>query len=143
MVKASILTDRYGAEGDLWQVLLGFLSNGELRVQRCAECGYLRWPPTRACNECWSLEYDWTPVGPSGVIWSVAEYERTYSDSHPAPYNVGLIDLDDGVTLLLNVEHGSVALAPGQQVELIFREGEGLQKIGCRLTDFPDALIAK
>jgi uncharacterized protein len=134
MVRPSTLVERYGAEGELWRLLFEYLSEGELRVQRCRDCGYLRWPPTRACNECWSLDYDWTPVGPSGTIWSVAEYERTYGASHPAPYNVGLIDIDDGVTLLLNIEHGDIALSPGQRVELVFRTGEGLQQIGCRLT---------
>jgi uncharacterized OB-fold protein len=43
---------------------------GELRVQECAACGALRFPPRVMCPECQSTARSWRAVSGRGVIWS-------------------------------------------------------------------------
>lgn len=43
---------------------------GELRVQACAACGALRFPPRVMCPECQSTARSWRAVSGRGVIWS-------------------------------------------------------------------------
>jgi uncharacterized OB-fold protein len=71
---------------------------GTLLVQKCGECGYLRWPPGPVCTECQTTGGVWTPVGPAGVLYSYAEYHRALAPAFKdeVPYAVGLIELDDG-----------------------------------------------
>jgi uncharacterized OB-fold protein len=43
---------------------------GELRVQVCAACGAVRFPPRVMCPECQSTERSWQTVSGRGTIWS-------------------------------------------------------------------------
>lgn len=73
-------------------------NDGRLVVQRCARCGYLRWPPTRACPECLDRRADWFDVEPVGTLWSVAIYCRALDPAFAGdvPYGIGLIQLRAG-----------------------------------------------
>ena len=44
--------------------------NGELRIQRCSDCGRYRHLPTPMCPECSSLDYTWTVVSGRGFVYS-------------------------------------------------------------------------
>ena len=35
------------------------LARGEFQLQRCRDCGALRWPARALCNRCRSFESDW------------------------------------------------------------------------------------
>jgi uncharacterized OB-fold protein len=69
-----------------------------LQIQRCELCTYLRWPPARFCPECHSERSNWVDVRPTGTLWSIAEYHRSFSppSTDNVPYTVALIELDDG-----------------------------------------------
>lgn len=71
---------------------------GTLLVQKCGQCGYLRWPPGPVCNECHAPGGEWTPVSAAGVLYSYAEYHRALAPgfADDVPYAVGLIELDEG-----------------------------------------------
>jgi len=73
----------------------GYARQGELRVQSCADCGELRFPPRPCCPHCQSFESEWRAVSGHGRIWS-------YVVPHPpllphyaeqAPYNVIVVEL--------------------------------------------------
>ena len=70
----------------------------KLLVQKCAHCGYLRWPPGPLCPECQTEGGDWTEVRPSGTLWSIATYHRALDPAFAGdvPYPVALVELDDG-----------------------------------------------
>jgi uncharacterized OB-fold protein len=70
----------------------------KLLVQKCAHCGYLRWPPGPLCPECQTEGGDWTEVRPSGTLWSIATYHRALDPAFAGdvPYTVALVELDDG-----------------------------------------------
>ena len=43
---------------------------GELRLQECASCGFLRFPPRVMCPECQSTDRLWRAASGRGTIWS-------------------------------------------------------------------------
>jgi hypothetical protein len=73
-------------------------AEGRLVVQKCDNCGYLRWPPGPLCPECQALGGTWTEVRPTGTLWSVATYHRALDPAFAGqvPYTVALVELDDG-----------------------------------------------
>ena len=60
-----------------WQAL----REGELRLQRCANCGALRFPPRAVCNRCASFETEWVPLSGRGTV---ASWVRTHQVFAPA-----------------------------------------------------------
>jgi len=75
---------------------------GELRLVFCSACGHPRWPPRPLCPDCQSFDFEWRQVVPRGRLytWTVVEHQTT--PGVPAPYIVGLVELDEypGVRLL-------------------------------------------
>lgn len=92
-----------------------------LVVQRCGDCGYPRWPPSRICPECQGERADWQPVSQSGEVWSFATYHRALSKAFPdVPYTVGLIQLDAGPRMLGTLLIPVGQLRIGQRVRAVF-----------------------
>jgi uncharacterized OB-fold protein len=81
------------------------LNAGELRLQYCRECGAYQLPPESFCYSCPSTDLDWRAVDGGGTVYSfIVVHQR----GHPAftarvPYNVAVIELDEGPRLLANV----------------------------------------
>lgn len=102
--------------------------NGELRIQRCDDCGIFRHLPTPMCPECSSLQFTWTPVSGRGRIYS---YVIVRHPVHPAirereqtPYNVCLIELEEQKGLricsnVLNVAPEDIAIDMPVQVTFV------------------------
>ena len=80
---------------------------GELRVQRCAGCGRLRFPPRAMCPACRSLEAEWIPLSGRGTIYSrvVCHPPVLPAFRERAPYAVVLVELaeDPALRMLGNV----------------------------------------
>ena len=81
------------------------LDRGELHFQRCAECGNAWLPARTECPRCWSPEWGWEKAGGPGRLVSWVVYHRAY---HPAfkdrlPYNVAIVELDEGPRLITNI----------------------------------------
>ena len=99
-------------------------ARGELRLQRCRSCGHLRYPAAIVCPECLSAETEWQAVSGGGKVFSFVVFQRAY---HPAwegrvPYNVALIELDEGPILLSNViDVDNARLTVGLDVRIAFR----------------------
>jgi uncharacterized OB-fold protein len=79
--------------------------NGQLVVQKCGNCGDLRFPPHRLCSKCLSRDSSWTSVSGAGEVYSFIIMHRVY---HPAfasqvPYAVAMIKLKEGAKMLSNV----------------------------------------
>jgi len=84
---------------------------GKLRLQRCTQCGHVRFPPTRFCAKCRSIEHEW--IDSSGrcrvFSWIVVRHpvpRDVYAQE--VPYAVALITLDEGVRIPSNI----VGIAP-------------------------------
>ncbi|HEX9234725.1 MAG TPA: OB-fold domain-containing protein [Actinomycetota bacterium] len=76
---------------------------GELRIQRCASCGRLRFPPGPMCPWCRSMESDWPVMSGGATIWSfvVAHPPLLPAYAALAPYNVIVVSLDEDPTIRL------------------------------------------
>lgn len=75
----------------------------ELRMQQCANCGRLRFPPRPMCPWCRSTDSAWQLMSGQGTIWSfvVAHPPLLPAYAAVAPYNVVVVALDDDPTLRL------------------------------------------
>jgi len=82
------------------------LREHKLTAQRCKACNKLfTFPPQGSCPHCLAPEYEWVTLSGRGKVYSFVTYHRAW---HPAyqdktPYNVSLIDLDEGPRLISNV----------------------------------------
>lgn len=96
---------------------------GRLEVQKCGQCGKLRFPPAKVCDECMSEATTWVAVSGRGTIWSMCEFHRLYFKGFEAelPYNVALVRLDEGprmYTNLVGIAYGDIEI--GMRVEAVF-----------------------
>jgi len=104
------------------------LREHKLTAQRCKACGkFFTFPPQGSCPHCLSSDYDWIAVSGKGKVYSFVTYHRAW---HPAyqdktPYNVSLIDRDEGPRLISNVvgcKHDEVKI--GMPVEIVYDDRE-------------------
>jgi len=98
-------------------------NRGELLLQRCASCSRLRYPAAIACPTCLSPDATWEQVSGSGKVFSFAVFHRVYHPSRQGkvPYNVSLVELDEGPMMLTNVvEVDNAKLDVGQPVQVTF-----------------------
>jgi uncharacterized OB-fold protein len=77
----------------------------ELRMQKCRQCGYIRYPISLVCPQCSSLEAEWAPLSGKGTVYSFTIYRVAY---HPAfqdaiPYVVAIIRLAEGPRMESNI----------------------------------------
>ncbi len=96
------------------------LEAGELRIQRCEECGVLQHPPMVRCPACGSYRFDYAVSSGRGRIYSHVEPVHPHFASFEPPYVVGLVELEEGTRLITNI----VDLEPdqveiGMPVELV------------------------
>ena len=98
---------------------------GELRAQRCGACGHLRWPPSVLCPACLAEGGEWVRLSGRGTVWSFIVVHRP---QHPAffgdaPYNVAVVELEEGPRLHANVvECANEDLRVGLPVEVVFEK---------------------
>ncbi len=108
-------------------------NEGELRIQRCGDCGHLRFPARPMCPRCQSLESDWVAVSGRGVVysWVVCHPPLLPAFQERAPLAVVLVELEEGEDLRLvgNWMGGSAdEISIGLPVEVVFeRVTEDLQ----------------
>lgn len=96
---------------------------GELRLQRCAACGHLRYPISIICPRCLSRDAAWEAVSGLGTVLTYTIFERAYHEAwkDEVPYVVALVELDEGPVFLTNI----VRVPPqevrvGQRVTVVF-----------------------
>ncbi|MFF4352068.1 Zn-ribbon domain-containing OB-fold protein [Streptomyces sp. NPDC001530] len=115
-----------------------YAAQGELRIQACADCGELRFPPRPCCPHCHSFTSEWRKMSGRGRVWS-------YVIPHPpllpayaqqAPYNAIVVELVEAprIRLVGNLVSGVEAplnsVAPeririGARVQVVFAEVGG------------------
>ncbi|WP_060906875.1 Zn-ribbon domain-containing OB-fold protein [Streptomyces scabiei] len=95
-----------------------YAARGELRIQACADCGELRFPPRPCCPHCRSFATTWRRVGGRGRIWSyVLPHPPLLPDyAEQAPYNVVLVEVADAPRIRLV---GNLVSAPGARLDSV------------------------
>lgn len=96
--------------------------DGRLSLPRCANCGYLQWPPEPLCPECQHRERTWQQFPAEGTLWSFAVYHRALDPafSDDLPYAVGLVELDCGRKMYGLMVGDQSRLQIGRRVEGVF-----------------------
>jgi uncharacterized OB-fold protein len=100
----------------------------EVRVQKCSDCGRLRYPPARHCAGCLSEESEWVALSGKGEVWSHCTFHRAYFKGfeQEVPYTVVLVKLDEGPMLYSNlVGVPREAVRPGMRVCAAFEDVTG------------------
>ena len=105
------------------------LDRGELVFQRCSGCANAWLPARTECPRCLGPEFSWEKAAGGGRLVSWVVYHRSY---HPAfadrlPYNVAIVELDEGPRLITNIT--GVAGGEGLEVDMklhlhVERDGE-------------------
>lgn len=99
-----------------------------MALPRCGACGSFHWPPYDRCPHCLADRLDWVPVAGAGRIFSFVVYHQLY---HPAfeaalPYNVAIIELDEGPRLVSTVAAAREHIRIGGRVRAEYQDlGEG------------------
>lgn len=77
----------------------------ELRMQKCLQCGYIRFPVSIICPKCYSMEAEWTRLSGKGKVYSFIIYRLAYHKSYEndIPYAVAIIHLDEGPRMESNI----------------------------------------
>ncbi len=76
------------------------MAAGELRIQRCGDCGTLRHPPGPACLECGALNPQYTVAAGTGEIFSYVVHHHPPVPGKQLPLVIALVQLDEGVRVL-------------------------------------------
>jgi hypothetical protein len=99
------------------------LGQGELRLQRCRGCGHHRYPIAPVCPRCLGAESEWVCVSGRGKVFSYVIFHQVYHEAFraDAPYNVALIQLDEGPFMFSNVvEIPNAAIRCDMPVTVVF-----------------------
>lgn len=76
-----------------------------IRIQKCGNCGHLRWPPAFLCPRCLSADTRLIDVSGRGTIYSYVIYHVAYDPSFKVdlPYVVAVVALEEGPHILTNI----------------------------------------
>jgi len=100
------------------------LKNHRLELPRCGECGRFHCPAHDRCPHCLSDRLEWVPVAGTGFIYSHAIFHQLYHPSFESvlPYNVAIIELDEGPRLISSVRAPKELVRIGKRVRLEYED---------------------
>nr|WP_028920840.1 bifunctional MaoC family dehydratase N-terminal/OB-fold nucleic acid binding domain-containing protein [Pseudonocardia acaciae] len=73
---------------------------GELRIQRCGECGALRHPPGPMCPACGATRPEHVVATGRGEVYSYVVHHHPPVPGRTPPFVVALVELEEGVRML-------------------------------------------
>ena len=105
------------------------LAQGALSFQRCCACGHAWLPARSECPACLGDQWQWEKAGGGAKLISWVVYRTAF---HPAfakrlPYNVAIVELDEGPRLISNVVGVADAktLKIDQRLRLVIEDENG------------------
>lgn len=82
------------------EVYRRYLESGRLGFQLCGGCGAAVFYPRVLCPACGSPDLAWETSAGRGTVYATTTVYRRDAD----PYNVALVDLDEGFRMMSRVE---------------------------------------
>jgi len=78
---------------------------GKLRMQKCGDCGHIRFPISHVCPKCLSYNFEWADLSGRGEVFSYVVFHQLYNKAFEkdVPYNVALVQLEEGPRMYSNV----------------------------------------
>ncbi len=104
----------------------GALRRGRIAFQACT-CGH-RWLPAReACPRCLGTDHRWEDGSGRAAVVSWVVYHTAHHDAFKdrVPYNVAIVELEEGPRLITNVLAPHDTLRPGMKLVLKVEEEAG------------------
>ncbi len=92
---------------------------GELRIQKCGNCGALRHPPGPSCPQCHAFERDHVVSAGVGTVFSYVVHRHPPIPGHALPIRLALVDLDEGVRMVATAD---ADVEIGDRVKVAFRK---------------------
>jgi uncharacterized protein len=77
-------------------------ASGELRIQRCRDCGRAYFYPRAVCPHCGSTNVEWFAASGSATLHSYIINERATSGYDP-PFVIAIVELEEGPRMLTNI----------------------------------------
>ena len=99
---------------------------GKLRLQQCNDCGHIRYPISHCCPKCLSYQFEWKDLSGRGEVFSYVVFHQLYNKAFEKdiPYNVALVQLEEGPRMYSNVvgvdSNDSDAVKVGDKLEAVF-----------------------
>lgn len=103
-------------------------AEGRLMLQRCPDCGAVRFLPAHLCPRCWAEGVEWFAASGKGTVatFTVVHRAPTPDFAERVPYVVALVDLAEGPRMMANVVgDGALDVAIGDAVTVCFEERPG------------------
>lgn len=97
----------------------------EFIIQKCEECSKHVFYPRAFCPHCLSSRLKWVKASGSGVIhtYSIVHKMSMMNFKKKTPYNIAIIELDEGVRLMSEVINCSPEeLEIGKRVKVVFED---------------------
>jgi uncharacterized protein len=95
---------------------------GELRIQRCGDCGALRHPPGPMCPHCGATNLQYVVAVGTGEIFSYVVHHHPPVPGKRLPIVIALVRLDEGVRMLgelVGTDPGQVQIGLPVQAEFV------------------------
>jgi uncharacterized OB-fold protein len=99
------------------------LRKEQLLLQQCDRCAHIRYPISHVCPECLVAGHRWVPLSGQGEVFSYIVFHQVYDKAFAddVPYNVALIQLDEGPRMFSNVVGvPNDEVAVGTRVRMVF-----------------------
>ena len=103
---------------------------GELMILRCRACGHPMWgtshsgslPITPRCHACFADDLEWVAASGKGTLYSFVIMHQPYPGfEDEVPYNIALVELEEGVRCISNVVGcDNAELEIGMPLEVVF-----------------------
>lgn len=96
---------------------------GKICMQRCQDCGHIRYPISHVCPKCLSYNCQWTDLSGRGEVFSYVVFYQVYNAAFKddVPYNVALVQLEEGPRMYSNIVGvDNDAVKVGDKVEAVF-----------------------
>ena len=126
------------ARSRLWQQINQASAEGVFRLQACAACEHVQYPPQEFCSQCLSGDLAWEEVNPLGKVLS---WTRVRASNHPffrdrLPLHTGLVKLDCGPVMFVYLAASCLQAGRAVQVTgLPDRSGQTVFLAGAPDTD--------
>jgi len=83
----------------------GYLEGGQFRFQHCRACANAWLPARSQCPKCWSPDWEWEDASGGGRVVSWVVFHTAFHEAFKErlPYNVAVVELEEGPRLITNL----------------------------------------
>jgi hypothetical protein len=97
---------------------------GELILGRCADCQAVAVTPRWLCSTCGSTSMVREMSARTGSVVSVTTVLRSASPALTAPYQVAIVQLAEGATMMVDIVGEGCGIGDGVRIEFAKDDGE-------------------